>query len=210
VILLAASAVSAVTYTITVQTDASSYSGAQTVRVSGTVSPAPGPGTAAFLKVLNPNNSPVAVGGPSVDGTSGAYQYSFVTGGSSNWIVGTYVINATWGSSGPVVFSTARFNYSPSVTTTTTSSQTSTTSTPSTVTSTVTVTSTSTSISTATVTTATTTTSVSTQISTVTSTTTSTTTTSALVLSSDQVTVGGAVLVALILALGGIALVRRR
>lgn len=204
--------------TITVQTDASSYSGAQKLTASGAVSPAPGPGTAVFLKISNPAGTNVAVGQASVDGSTGSYQGTFVLGGTSAWTSGTYTLSATWGNSASTapVNASVSFTYSPSVTTTTTTtSQTTTTATTSpstTVTTTVTTVSTSTTTMTTTSvsTTTSTTTSISVQTSTLTSTTTTTATASALALSSDTLVLLGAASLVAILAIVGVVLVRHR
>ncbi|MDV3277990.1 MAG: hypothetical protein LYZ69_05925 [Nitrososphaerales archaeon] len=126
-VVVTAPSIEAATYAITVQTDASSYSGAQTLLASGAVSPPPGPGTAVALKILNPSGTLAAIGSAPVNGSTGSYQHSFVLGGSTNWVAGTYTVNATWGNSatGPAISKTTTFAYSPSVSTTTSSTTTS-------------------------------------------------------------------------------------
>jgi len=124
---------SAQTYTITVSTDVKSYVSGQQIKVSGTVSPAPGPSTAVGVRIFGPGGSHplVAVGDAPVGSTTGDYNYTFVAGGSSQWTTGTYTVNATWGAYPPAIFHTTTFNYTASTTTTTstTSTTTSTTST---------------------------------------------------------------------------------
>lgn len=130
VILLALSGVaSAVTYSISVQTNSSTYLGAPTITVSGQVSPAPGPNTAVFVRVFNPNGVVATAGQVNVNGTTGLYSETFAAGGSTNWVNGNYVVNATWGAYGPVIFALANFAWSSSPITTTTSTTSSTSST---------------------------------------------------------------------------------
>jgi len=182
--------------------------GSGTFTVSGSVTAASGSitNTAVFLRVVNPTNTTVAVASANVTGSgaSGTYSKGFVAGGSSNWVAGTFEVVATYGtlSSGQPATATVTFTYASATTTTT--------STTATVTTTLTTTTTSVSTTTSTVTATMTTTSVSVQTSTVTSTTTSTTTTSAIVLTTNEALVGGVALLVLIIALVGLAVVRRR
>jgi len=111
----------AVSYAITVQTNAQSYVGASTVTVTGQVSPAPGPNTAVFVRVFNPSGAMATAGEAVVNGTTGAYTFNFVAGGSPAWVDGGYKVNATWGGYGPTVFAVATFSWSLTGTTTTTS-----------------------------------------------------------------------------------------
>ncbi len=113
-------------YTMAVHTDSSSYVGAQTIHISGTVSPAPGPNTAVNVRVLAPNGEALIRGAPSVDGTTGDYSIDAVAGGTPHWIAGTYTVNATWGAYGGVISAKTTFSWSPSATTTTTSAGTTT------------------------------------------------------------------------------------
>ena len=124
VILTAQGAAAQTTYTITVATDMPSYVTGQTIKVTGTVSPAPGPSTAVFVKVLNPAGKVVTVGDSPVGATTGAYNFTLVAGGTADWTTGTYKVNATWGAYPPTIFHTATFAYTASVTTTTTSTST--------------------------------------------------------------------------------------
>jgi hypothetical protein len=142
---------SAVSYSVSVQTNNSSYSGAATIAIAGQVSPAPGPNTAVLIRVFSPLNAIVTAGEANVNGTTGFYTFNFVAGGSSGWSNGNYVVNATWGAFGPVVFKTATFSWTSSAATTTT---TTTTSTPTSTTTTTTSTTTTTTSSTTSTTTA--------------------------------------------------------
>jgi hypothetical protein len=121
---LTAPAFAATTYTVSVQTDAASYSAAQTITTSGTVSPAPGPNTAVVVTIKNPAGTVVDIGDDPVNPSTGAYTQVTVAGGSSAWIAGTYSVNATWGGNSSTATMTTTFTYSPTVTSTTTSSTT--------------------------------------------------------------------------------------
>ena len=123
-----AGSVAASTYSITVQTNSATYLGAATITISGQVSPAPGPNTAVFVRVFNPNNVIVTAAQVNVNGTTGLYSTSFAAGGTTSWVNGNYVVNATWGAYGPVKFALTNFAWSSSPITTTTSTTSSTTS----------------------------------------------------------------------------------
>jgi len=125
-------AASAVSYSLTVHTDSSSYVASSSVSITGEVSPAPGANTSVLLRIYNPNMTLVAGFAASVNGTTGSYSSTFVAGSSSSWTEGTYTVNATWGAYGPVVFKTTTFSWALSATSTTTSSVTTTSSTSST------------------------------------------------------------------------------
>src|ERR1700722_7195547 len=112
VMLLTAGQVMALTYSVSVQTDAGTYSGTQPIVISGAVSPAPGNSTAVFIKVYNPDSVLVIVASASVNVTTGAFRDMEVTGGTSQWVAGQYLVNATWGATGPVISGTTTFKYS--------------------------------------------------------------------------------------------------
>jgi hypothetical protein len=84
--------------TVSVSTDKPSYKGSDSIAVSGTVTPAPGAGTAVYIKVANPSGTAVFVDSVSVNGATGAFSDSLVAGGNANWVTGTYTVTATWGS----------------------------------------------------------------------------------------------------------------
>lgn len=132
-LILVATPILAVAYTITVKTDYPTYTGVSTIRITGQVSPAPGPNTATFVSVLNPNGKPVDYGVEQVDANTGAFSHTTVTGGAGPlaalWISGTYTVNASWGSSGTVVYQSMTFAYTATSTTTTSSTSTTTTTT---------------------------------------------------------------------------------
>src|SRR3989449_7033090 len=129
--------------TVSVTTDKPSYSGSDTIMITGTITPAPQPNaTSAFVTVINPNGKPVAPS-PANVGNNGAFHYTFAAGGTSNWISGTYTVNASWSGSVSMkpIWKTTTFTYAPvasttttSTTTTSTTSTTSTTASPSTTT----------------------------------------------------------------------------
>ncbi|MDA4129066.1 MAG: hypothetical protein OK422_06405 [Thaumarchaeota archaeon] len=112
-LLIGAIAVNAKTFSVTVKTDKTTYVGSASIHVSGTVTPAPGPNTAAFVRVSNPNKSLVLAGPASVNATTGSYSFSGVAGGNSRWITGTYLVNVTWGAYPPTIKNTTAFFYSP-------------------------------------------------------------------------------------------------
>src|ERR1700722_6236637 len=122
VMLLTAGQVMALTYSVSVQTDAGTYSGTQPIVISGAVSPAPGNSTAVFIKVYNPDSVLVIVASASVHVRTGAFREMEVTGGTSQWVAGQYLVNATWGATGPVISGTTTFQYSVGNVTSTTNS----------------------------------------------------------------------------------------
>src|SRR2546425_3826865 len=122
--------------TVSVMTDKPSYSGSDTIMITGTITPAPQPNaTSAFVTVMNPNGKVVAPS-PAQVGNNGKFHYTFGAGGTSNWISGTYTVNASWSGSVDTkpIWKTTTFAYSPLASTTTTSTTTTTTNTTSTTT----------------------------------------------------------------------------
>ena len=117
------------TYTITVKTDSASYASGQQIKISGAVSPAPGPSTGVTLRIFNPSGQLVRAAEAGVSASTGAYNSSLVAGGSPEWTIGLYKVNATWGAFPPTIFKVTTFNYTASTTTTTTTSTTTTTTT---------------------------------------------------------------------------------
>jgi len=176
-ILSAQAAVAQTTYTITVKTDSASYTTGQLIKITGSVSPPPGPSTAVTVRIFNPSKPMqlVYVAEANVSASTGAFNSSLVAGGGPGWIAGTYTVNATWGAFPPVIFQTASFNYTVATTTTTTSTTSSTSATSTTATASSTTTSQTTTSTTSS--TSSTTTSVSTSSATSTTTTPSSTST---------------------------------
>jgi hypothetical protein len=105
-----------------------SYSGSQTIQVTGSVSPAPGSGTSAVIDVWNPSGTLVHTDDVPVNGTTGAFSDSFAAGGT-NWIDGAYTVEAAWAPSisGTTVIGTAAFSYATTTSSTTTTTLTTTT-----------------------------------------------------------------------------------
>jgi hypothetical protein len=113
-------------YHVYVITDKSSYYSGQTIGISGGVHPlgstaGPGPDTAVFLRIFNPNGTLVAIGDAPVNATTGAFMYSVVAGGTPSWLSGMYTVNATWGAYPPAVYGTTTFAFTVLVNSTTTS-----------------------------------------------------------------------------------------
>src|SRR2546427_12993192 len=80
-------------------TDKPSYYASDTIMITGTITPAPQPNTtSAFVTVMNPNGKVVAPS-PAQVGNNGKFHYTFGAGGTSNWISGTYTVNASWSGS---------------------------------------------------------------------------------------------------------------
>src|SRR2546427_13302951 len=112
--------------TVSVVTDKPSYYASDTIMITGTITPAPQPNTtSAFVTVMNPNGKVVAPS-PAQVGNNGKFHYTFGAGGTSNWISGTYTVNASWSGSVSVkpILSTTTFIYPPLASTTTTSTPT--------------------------------------------------------------------------------------
>ena len=86
---------------VTVSESPTSLSGSGTFTVSGSVVAASGSvsNTAVVITVKNPSGTVVATGQATVagSGSSGAYTTTFVAGGTSSWLGGTYSITATYG-----------------------------------------------------------------------------------------------------------------
>jgi len=110
----------AATPSLTVQTDAPSYTGNQAITITGVVTPAPGPNTAVVVVVKGPNGAVVDVGSEPANATTGAYRHVTFPGGTGNWTTGAYKVNATWGGSGGAASQITTFNYVVPVAATTT------------------------------------------------------------------------------------------
>jgi len=201
------------TYTVTVQTDQPSYTGSQTITITGTVSPAPGPNTAVILSTKNSNGTVVDYQNDPVNSATGAYAGVIVAGGTVNWIPGTYIVNATWGGDATSAIQTITFLYTPTVTTTSSTTTSSTTTTSTTTTSSATTSSTTNSTSTSSTTSTSTSSSppvtVTSTVTTTTSASSSSTSTSSGGISSSVV-YGIVAVVVIILAVVGIMMWRKR
>jgi len=79
--------------TITVGTDKASYSGTSAITYSGTDSALPS-GENAVITVKNPTGVVVDTASVPISSTTGAFSYASVTGGTANWVTGTYSVTA--------------------------------------------------------------------------------------------------------------------
>lgn len=84
----------------------SSYKGTQSYTIAGTISPAPGIADNVFVTVKNPSGVTVDAASVSATPSSGFFSYPTATGGSANWVTGTYTIAATdsYGATGTTTF----------------------------------------------------------------------------------------------------------
>jgi hypothetical protein len=94
----------------------SAYKGTQSYSITGVINPAPGVADSAFITVKNPSGQTVDATSASVNPSTGGFTYATATGGSSNWVTGTYTISATdsYGATG-----SSTFTYTAAGTTTT-------------------------------------------------------------------------------------------
>jgi len=122
----------AATYTITLQTDAPSYSGAQPIKITGVISPAPGPNTGVIITVKNPSGTVADINEVFPNPSDGTFSDTSVPGGNAAWTAGTFTVNATWGGGSATASKVATFVYSPTATSTTSSTTSTTTTTTST------------------------------------------------------------------------------
>lgn len=101
---------------ITVKPGQSQYVLGNTLTFSGTVTPANAT-SAVALTIANPSGATVGVATVAV--TGGAFSYSQLSGGSSNWVNGTYSVTAKFSDAfGTVYSASASFLMGPSTTTT--------------------------------------------------------------------------------------------
>jgi len=82
------------------------YKGTQSYSITGTISPIPTQADNVFISVKNPGGATVDAASVSVSLSTGGFTYATATGGSSNWISGTYTITATdsYGVTGSTTF----------------------------------------------------------------------------------------------------------
>jgi len=102
------------TRTMTLSTNNPSYVGQATISVTGTVSPAPTISNTAVVVTTKGPAGAVDIGEATVATGTGAFTYVFVSGGSANWVTGTYSVNATWGGQGDTATAIATFTYTSS------------------------------------------------------------------------------------------------
>jgi len=100
--------------TVNVATNSGTYSTGSVIQVSGTVSPAPAASNTAVVVTTKGPAGAVDTGTANVATGSGAYTYTFVAGGSTLWVTGTYTVNATYGGPGGTGSGTATFAYTAS------------------------------------------------------------------------------------------------
>ena len=79
--------------TVTVLVSPTTIVGSETVSISGTVTPPPGAGYEASITVTNPSGGVCASANPSIDPTTGAFSFSFVSGGYNMGTDGIYSVS---------------------------------------------------------------------------------------------------------------------
>jgi hypothetical protein len=122
---------------ITVATNAQSYSGTETLVVTGSITPAPGTGTTVSLLITNPDGITVVFNDNITVTAKGGFSYAVnIVANSTGWEYGIYTVTITSEEPIPMII-TAQFFYTP-FSVTTTSTATSSASTVTTVTATVT------------------------------------------------------------------------
>jgi len=83
--------------TLTVTTDKTTYAVGATIKVSGTVTPAPGlSGTNVAVSIVTPSGSTADANQFTVNSATGAYNGTFVTGGPTYTPQGMYTIKAVY------------------------------------------------------------------------------------------------------------------
>ncbi|MHB8567570.1 MAG: hypothetical protein ACYC7D_13900 [Nitrososphaerales archaeon] len=87
--------------TVTVNLSSTQLNVGQPLTISGAVSPAPPTGSALTVTTTNPSGQTVDISPVNIN--SGSYSYTYTTGGSSNWVNGTYTVTATYKDSSGVV-----------------------------------------------------------------------------------------------------------
>jgi trimeric autotransporter adhesin len=97
--------------TMTLQTNAPTYSGQATIIITGTISPAPTIASSVVITTRGPVGA-VDIGTAAVATGTGAFTYSLVSGGSATWVTGAFTVNGTWGAQGNTATMTASFLYS--------------------------------------------------------------------------------------------------
>lgn len=112
------------TYTMTLKTDQPAYAGRQLILVTGTISPAPGAGTAIIITISNAQGSLADVDEVVPNATTGTFNYTSHPGGNSAWSSGTFTVNATWGGDGAVASQVTTFEYTATASSTSSSGST--------------------------------------------------------------------------------------
>ena len=116
-------------YSVFLQTDQSSYSGAQSIKITGTITPPPGPNTAVIITVKNSAGSVADINEVTPSSTNGSFSDVSIAGGNSAWVSGMFSVNATWGGDGATATNFVTFSYSSTPATITTTIGTTTTTT---------------------------------------------------------------------------------
>jgi hypothetical protein len=98
------------TSTMVLNANAVSYSGQTSITYSGTITPVPTVASSVVLTTTGPSGT-VDIGTASVSTTTGSFSYTLVSGGSSNWVSGTYIVNGTWGANGNTGTARTSFSY---------------------------------------------------------------------------------------------------
>lgn len=80
---------------ISLNTNSATYSGSQSITISGTANPAPGAGFSALITVTNPAAQQVFQLPAPVDPSAGTFSLTFAAGGSAAWVTGTYSVTAS-------------------------------------------------------------------------------------------------------------------
>jgi hypothetical protein len=92
--------------TFTSPASGTTYKGTQSYSITGAVSPIPTQADNVFVTVKNPSGTTVDAASVSVSLSTGTFDYATATGGSANWVSGTYTITATdsYGATGSTTF----------------------------------------------------------------------------------------------------------
>lgn len=105
----------AAAYSVTVGTNLTAYpqGGAVSIIVTGLVVPAPSFGTNIVVTLANPTGVLVELASIPASNVSGIFSTTFVGGGNSNWVNGTYTVTASYAvsASGPVYTGKSTFTY---------------------------------------------------------------------------------------------------
>jgi hypothetical protein len=80
---------------MSIETDRSAYATGAVMIISGGVSPPPSGPSNVTVSITGPQGV-VAVATNPVSITNGSYSYHLVTGGSSEWVSGTYTVRGVW------------------------------------------------------------------------------------------------------------------
>jgi len=110
------------TYSITLQTNAPTYSGVGPIQITGQISPAPGPNTGVVITIDNSAGTVADIAEVAPNPTTGSFSYTSYPGGNAAWTTGSFTVNASWGGDDETATQVATFSYSASAASTTSSS----------------------------------------------------------------------------------------